>query len=325
MSIRTGVAVVLVGMLGLFAAAPAGGVPPTHTLSLTATGANGVNSIMSPALSCADGGQGNYRNELIEAPLPAGILGQVAGDVRGNLNVNHDGVEPPVGAVTNNAFLLGNTSRVSLSNQRGAMQLQLSAGTCAKPTLAFDGTTVGPGSGTWTIDPASPGNNGAYRQAGGSGTFSLTARVGPGAANPWSISLTGTATILEPSLSISVVKTYWGNLGLDYALRNVSVTYAITNSGPGDAFGVTLDSTSSSTKGVTPLGPTPQAVGDIASQQSAQATVVYHLGLFDPCTDVILNCNFASTLNVTMPDALDSPVTSSASAPVSAPALPPPL
>ena len=204
-----------------------------------------------------------------------------------------------------------------------------SSGTCSSPTLPFDGTTVGPGTGTWTVDQGTsaspPASSGSYRQATGSGTFALTAQLGPGANNAWSLSLKGQITVLEPTLSVSVVNSYWGNLGLDYAARNVSITYQITNSGPGDAFGSTLSSSSSSTLGVTPLGPTPQALGDLASGASVQATVVYHLGLVGPCTLVILNCRFATTVTTAMPDALDQPQTLSATAGATAPALPPPL
>ncbi len=108
-------------------------------------------------------------------------------------------------------------------------------------------------------------------------------------------------------------------------MRNVSVTYQVTNSGPGDSYGDTLVSTSSTTPGVTPLGITPQPLGDLAAGASTTVTVRYNLGLLAPCTLVILNCKFASTLTATMPDALDVPSTLSASTPVSAPTLPPPL
>jgi hypothetical protein len=40
---------------------------------------------------------------------------------------------------------------------------------------------------------------------------------------------------------------------------------------------------------------------------------------------VILNCNFSSVVNVSLPDALDVPSTPSSTLPVTAPVLPPPL
>jgi hypothetical protein len=293
-------------------------------LNESASGANGVGSIVNPGLTCANGGQGNYRDYLVTTTVPGGVLSSLPGNLRANLNVQHDGVEPPVGVVTNNAFLLGNTSHATFSNQRGTVQLALSAGTCAKPTLPFDGTTVS-GAGTWVIDPTSSGNTGSYRQASGSGSFTLRAGVAPGADNPWSLVLNGNVSVLQPSLAISVVNTYWGNLGLDYAGRAVSVTYQITNTGPGDSFGDTLVASSSSTHAVTALGPVPQSLGDLATGASTQITVRYALGLLSPCALVILHCNFATTLSVTMPDALDVPSTYSASASGTAPTLPPPL
>jgi hypothetical protein len=320
---RLSIAIVVVG-LSLVASGPRVGATGAQPLSVSASGANGVGSIVNPGLSCADGGQGNYRDFLLSTTVPGGVLSGQAGNLRANLDVQHDGVEPPVGAVTNNAFLLGNSSDATFSNQRGAVQLELSSGTCAKPTLPFDGTNLS-GTGTWVIDPASNGNTGSYRQASGSGTFTLSARVGPGAANPWSLVLNGNVSVLEPTLSIKVITTYWGNLGLDYAQRNVSVTYQITNAGPGDAFGATLLSTSSPTSGVTPLGPTPQGLGDLASGASTTVTVRYNLGLLAPCGLIILNCHFTSTLSASLPDALDVPSTQSASAAVTAPTLPPPL
>jgi hypothetical protein len=293
-------------------------------LAESASGNNGVGSIVNPGLSCANGGQGNYRDYLMTTTVPGGVISGLPGNLRANLDVQHDGVEPPVGPVTTNAFLLGNASHATFSNQRGALELQLSSGSCAKPTLPFDGTTVS-GNGTWVIDPTSSGNNGSYRQASGSGTFTLRAGIGPGADNPWNLALSGNMSVLEPSMAISVVNVYWGNLGLDYALRNVSVTYRVTNTGAGDSFGDTLTGSSSPTGGVHPLGPTPQSLGDLASGASTLVTVVYHLDLLAPCLLVILNCNFSTSLTATMPDALDVPSTQSASAPVSAPALPPPL
>jgi hypothetical protein len=304
--------------------APVGGSPSPYSLNESASGANGVGSIVDPGLSCAQGGQGNYRDYLLSTTVPGGVLSSLPGNLRANLNVQHDGVEPPVGAITDDAFLLGNTSHATFSNQRGTMQLELSSGTCASPTLPFDGTTVS-GSGTWVVDPTSSGNSGSYRQATGSGTFTLSAGIAPGAANPWSLGLTGSVNVLQPSLAVSVVNTFWGNLGLDYAARDVSVTYQITNNGPGDSYGDTLVSTAPASAGATPLGPTPQTLGDLAAGASTDVTVRYNLGLLAPCTLVILACTFSSTLTATMPDALDVPTTQTATASVTAPDYPPPL
>ena len=157
-----------------------GAAGPTHSLSVALTGANGVGTITTPGLSCADGGQGNYRRLSIDGGLAPGTFSSLATHLRGTFDVHHDGVEPPVGPVVPaapapSAFLLGTESHVTLSNTRGAMQLRLASGNCASPvsgagpTLAFDGTTFATtgNANTWSIDPASPSSSGAYRQASG--------------------------------------------------------------------------------------------------------------------------------------------------------------
>jgi hypothetical protein len=167
---------------------------------------------------------------------------------------------------------------------------------------------------------------GAYRDATGNGTFKLDqADVAPGADNPFRIQLNGSINILTPSLKVEVVGTYWGFLGLDYALRKVTVIYKITNTGPGDAFGVYLTSATSPTPGITSLGPVPQKLGDLLAGESVTARTRYKLELLKPCDVVILNCKFTVTLGVNMPDALDRPATYTGSANTQAPTLPPPL
>ena len=305
------------------------GSPQPLTVSLSGT--NGVGRIVSPGRACSDGGTGNYRHYSITSQLPAGVFSQLTGTLDGTIDVHHDGQEPPVGPVVGGAFLLGTQSHVTVSNYRGAVQLLLQGGQCGSPTapLSFsaDGHQInaGPFTGTFTVNTDPSTTNGSYSGASGSGTYTLSAGVAPGADNAWSLALNGGIKINEPKLSVSVVNTFWGNLGLDYVSRVVTVTYQITNSGPGDAFNTSLVSTSSPTTGVTALGPQPQALGDLPAGQSAQVAVRYQLGLLAPCALVILNCNFSSVVSVSLPDALDVPATSSATLPIMAPALPPPL
>jgi hypothetical protein len=189
--------------------------------------------------------------------------------------------------------------------------------------LAFDGTTAS-GAGTFALDPV--GTTGAYRSAAGSGSFTLSLSVAPGADNPWRLTTTGTITVLQPALKVEAVSTSWGSLGVDYATRRVSVTYRVTNTGPGDAFAATVNATSSPTGGVTPLGPTPVTIGDLPAGQATTFTVRYQLGLLSPCALVILGCRFTTKVTATLPDALDkgTPVTSP-NIPVRAPDFPPPL
>jgi hypothetical protein len=299
--------------------------PITVPASGTLSGTNGVGSIVNPGLSCANGGEGNYRDFLIDTPITGYISSSLPGHLRANLDVQHDGVEPPTGPAQ--AFLLGSQSHATISNQRGTVELQLAAGDCKSPTLPFDGTTVGPGTGTWTVLPASAGNTGSYAGAQGSGTFALQAALGPGAANPWSLSLSGTLAVQEPSLRVQVVNTYWGNLGLDYATRVVSVTYQVTNTGPGDAYGVTLTNATAA-PGASFVGtPTnaslPLLLGDLAAGTSTQVTLKYGVGT-PVCSLVILGCTFPTKLTFSLPDALDVAATATGGGTVTAPDFPPP-
>ncbi|MEY2571417.1 MAG: hypothetical protein QOE63_1767, partial [Acidimicrobiaceae bacterium] len=233
---------------------------------------------------------------------------------------NASGAYP--GGTNPTAFLAGIESHASLLNQRGAVKVRLSSGSCATPTLAFNGSQAS-GSGTWTVDRGS----GAYRDITGSGSFSMSgAEVNPGADNALDLQLNGSFSIPDPSLSLQVLKTYWGGLGTDYLSRRVTVVYRITNSGPGDAFGAKLTSTTSSTAGVTPLGPTPQTLFDIPSGAYQDVQVRYQFALLTgPCKLVILSCNFSTTVNVDFPDAFDVSHPLSATKPAVAPTLPPPL
>ncbi len=152
-------------------------------MSESASGNNGVGSIVDPGLSCAAGGEGNYRDYLLSTTVPGGVLSSLPGNLRANLDVQHNGPEQP-GTSKSEAFLLGNVSQATFSNQRGTVQLELSSGTCANPTLLFTNSTNVSGPGTWVIDPTSAGNTGSYRKASGSGTFTLNAGVEPGSRQP---------------------------------------------------------------------------------------------------------------------------------------------
>ena len=321
------------GGIGLACIAPtpvsAGPVPQPLTVSVS--GSNGVNRIQDPGRRCADGGSGQYRHESVEAQLPASgvISAGLPGVIRGFFDVHHDGDEPvgtPLTGTAAKAFLQGTESHVTMSNQRGSVQLRLKAGTCAAPTLAFDGTTAS-GTGTWAIDPTS--TTGSYAGSSGTGAFTLSLSVAPGADNPWSLSITGNITVLQPHLKVEVVGTSWGNLGIDYATRRPTVTYRITNTGPGDTFNPVLKTATSTSIYVKTLGPVPQNLPDLASGQSTQVSVRYQLSLLKqpPCNLIFLGCQFDVKVVVSMPDPLDKADATppSATVHVRTPDLPPPL
>jgi hypothetical protein len=292
-------------------------------LNVAASGADGAGTINTYGRSCVEGGTGSYWHYDYSSPVAGGVFSSLPSFLRLHLNLHSQGTGTPQQTYSN-AFLLGGESQVALWNERGTIRLTMRSqgdGTCASPTMAFDGVTSS-GSGAWTVSSA----DGAYRATSGSGTFNLgRADVAPGANNPFQLGLNGAVSVLPTNLSVAVVRTFWGNLGLDYATRRVSVTYQITNTGPGDSFGARFRSSSSPTNGVTPLGPTPQPLGDLMAGQSATVTVRYQLGLLSPCSLVILSCNFTTSLSVSLPDPLDVDNTSSFSNAVKAPDLPPPL
>jgi hypothetical protein len=279
----------------------------------------GNGPIHAPGLPCANGGSGSAWHDDYIAALPSGIFSNLTGTSRFHLDVHSEGSGAPIAAYTN-GYLDGASSRAVLENERGSLRLALTAGSCATPSLGFNGTTVN-GTGTWRVESG----DGAYRRAVGSGVVAINrADVAPGADNPFDISVNGTVDVLATTLKVEVVRTYWGFLGLGYALRQPTVVYKITNLGPGDAFGVRLTGASSSTAGVTTLGSIPQFLADLPAGDSEEAHVVYKFDLLKPCTGIILNCTFSSTLTVNLPDALDRPSVQTATVSATAPALPPP-
>lgn len=321
-------AAALAAVTPLVAVVPATAGPTPQPLTSSFTGVNAVTRIQDPGRRCADGGSGQYRHVSLEQQASPVLSAALPGVFRATLDVHHDGDEPvgtPLVGSAAKAFLQGTESHATYSNQRGSVQLRLQSGTCANPTLNFDGTTVA-GAGTWQIDTASA--TGAYRQSTGSGTFTLSSGVAPGADNPWSLGLNGTIAVLQPALKVDVVSTTWGNLGVDYVSRRVTVVYKITNIGQGDAFNAVLTAATSPTNFVIPLGPTPQNLGDLLAGESTTVAVRYQFALIaGPCKLVILGCRFDTKVSVSMPDALDKADTPppSATNSVVAPTLPPPV
>lgn len=342
---RGAVALAVAALVPMFGAGAVQAKPVTVQVS----GANGVVRSTEPGRTCAEDGKGSYRHFGAEAALPggpSGALGSLNGAARTTFDVHYDGPAALSRGGTN-AFLLGSESHVTLSNQRGTLRILLRRGDCDHPAVNFDGDTATlPAPGTWAGSDIV--GTGAYRSATGSGTYGFTSELHPGADNAWSVTLNGNLDVLLPALTAKVEKTYWGNLGLDYLSRVVTVVYRIGNTGPGDSFGAQLTKATSPTGGVKPCAEPPatlntcpngapptQTLGDLLSCGDASlpatcdtelVTVRYQLALLGgPCTLVILGCNFQATIEVGMPDALDVASTKSVTLPVRAPTLPPPL
>lgn len=298
------------------------------SLSVSVSGADGEGRIEAPGRSCGAGGDGAQWHYDYGAPFAAGVLGNVAGELRLHVDLHSDRMRfpntgPPVATSQPAGFLQGRGSYATLLNRRGAIKVRMTSGggSCASaPTFTFDGSNAS-GAGEWVMDQGT----GAYRGATGSGTFTLANEVNPGANNAFSVNLTGAITVLGTTLKVEKINEYWASLGTDYITRKVTVVYRITNTGPGDAFGARLVSATSPTNGVSPLGPVPQSLGDLLSGQSRMVQLRWQLGLTAPCELVILSCRFDTTLGVDLPDALDRTSVQTGTVPVQAPNLPPPL
>lgn len=318
---------VALGVLTVVFGSP-GGAADSLLVDVRAT--DGAGASQQPGRSCAEGGRGAYWHYDYGTKLAPKVFSSLPGDLRAHLDLHSDVVRfpnssgayapPPPGAT---AFLEGDESHASLLNQRGSVKLRMTSGRCEAPTLAFDGS-VAAGGGSWEV--RSDGGAGAYRQATGFGTFTLKAEVNPGADNALDLKLNGGINVLQPSLKVEKVSTYWGSLGTDYLTRRVTVVYKVTNSGPGDSFGARMVSATSPTPGVKALGPQDQPLGDLLAGDTQLFKVRYELGLKEPCDLVVLGCTFDTAVTVRMPDALDVPQNFTAEVKgIKAPDLPPPL
>jgi hypothetical protein len=341
---RRGIAVGLVLFVVLSLIGTADALAAPYPINITKTGTNGQTRTTNPGLDCPTG-PGSYRHYLIESSLAGGVVSSLPGAFRSTLDVHYNGPGGARAPAANQAFLEGDESHATLSNQRGTIRWTLHSGTCASKTLSFDGTTAA-GAGTW-----SGSGTGSYRQLTGNGTFALSAEMNPGADSAWSLSLNGSINVLQPSLAVIIERTYWGHLGIDYVNRIVSVDYRVANSGPGDAFGVLFIGAPTTTPGVRVCGepyyvtnpcatppPAPIPLGDLASCtlnpdgsipstcDTEIVTVRYRMDpLNGPCSLVILGCTFPTTVTVRIPDALDVATDKTAAKTVTAPILPPPL
>ncbi|MGH9273832.1 MAG: hypothetical protein ACRDZU_04215, partial [Acidimicrobiales bacterium] len=313
--------------MGADVGAQAGGLGPPRPFNTSLISTSGAGRI-DPGLSCTEGGEGGYWHYDYEAPLASGVItgptNPLLGTQRLHLDLHSEerivratpGEPLPAGA-----WLQGTESAVTFSNQRGTVRMDLRSaegdgGSCdSAHTLGFDGITA-TGGLTWEITETT----GSYREAEGAGTATLRADVAPGADNPGQIDVAGNIAVLQPSLKLEVVDTYWAFLGAHYLIRYVTVIYRVTNDGPGDAFNVRLTAASSPTVGVQlvgplpfntstqSLGPIPQHLADIPAGQSEIVRLRWGLpnpSGDPPCNFIILGCKFDTTLTFEMPDALD--------------------
>ncbi|MGW6710339.1 hypothetical protein ACWGDE_36360 [Streptomyces sp. NPDC054956] len=302
------VAVVLIVLLAGLALgagpAPAAALAPTP-LVLTASHVNG--NVTSLAADCTSGPLTETRRITGSQSVPAGQFSSLPGRLAFDLPVSIGGAH---------AALRGNDGRVTLTNARGTLTLALSSGSCATPTLSYDGFTIG-GTGTWTVlSDSTPGNS--YRQATGSGTFRiLDAGISIGAGQPWTLQLSGSVNPLQPAVTVTH-RAFWGS-PFNYLSRTLGVEYRIRNTGPGDAFGVVLDDADTSSAGVTRIGPVPQAVGAVPAGSERSVVVRYRV-----CGIAVIGCRFTADVRLAVADALDAGGPASFPRTVQVPVLPVP-
>lgn len=286
--------------------------PKSITVDLAST--NGESRVRGDGLDCAGpGGQHGQPVDdvhlLLTGSVPGGVVSSLPATVNANLGIAGLRLEP-------------SSSNVSLGDERGTIRFQLDGGACPSAgNLAPSGDRLG---GIGPLELVA--GTGSYRDATlAGGNWALSAATAPGADNAWDLDLAGQLAVLAPGLQVHVVKTYWGNLGLDYVTRVLTVQYRITNPGPGDSYGSALTGIAPGA-GVTNLGPISQPLGDLLAGESRVVTVRFQLALLGPpCQLLVLGCTFPTTLAVSLPDALDAPATRTAAVSITAPNLPPPL
>lgn len=303
-------AVVATALAGLvLSSSSSSAFAPPSLVSAILSGTNGVSVVQAGGETCMGAGNVHYRHVTFSSPLPTFdpiISAALPGTMTGFFNVGRTGDEPvntplPAGQ---KAFLHGTDSTVTLTNQRGSVMLRLQGGTCLTPNFDFDGFTIS-GTHVWTVDAA--GTTGSYHPLAanpttGSGTYNVSLGIRPNHNNPWQLGLAGNLTVPQPVLKVAVAKTKFVGLS-DLFKRILTVTYRVTNAGPGDSFAPVLTGAPALHPGVTVMGPVPQTLPDLLHGKSTLVSVRYKLARPGPCG---FRCIFDTSVSVAMPDAFDN-------------------
>lgn len=187
-------------------------------------------------------------------------------------------------------------SSMRFTNARGTLPARLESGSCDAPGLSL-GPGAASGAGVWAVDGDAA--TGAFRQATGTGTFTLSATTQSGGANAWSLSVSGGVSVLQPSLSASLLSSSWAHQPGDPPGRIATVVYRLTNTGPGDGFAGAFDAPGSPT-GFGLLSVTPASFGALPAGGVADVTVRWSVP-----TGAVREFDTAVHLRYT--DALDQP------------------
>lgn len=167
---------------------------------------------------------------VIGSPLPEGSTFAFTADVHREIR---RGASP-----SDVGFVPAGEGWASIQTTRGAVRLDLSAGSCAAPALTFTPAAGGArarGNGAWAVT----GATGALTGLRGNGTLRLDAVVGPSTGSPAELRLDGILDVDPPDLRVASVRAYWSDL-VDYALRRPTVDVELVNAGA-YAYAVTLD------------------------------------------------------------------------------------
>jgi hypothetical protein len=301
--LRTKVLTVAVASaLALVCIAPPAYAVANLNVSVSGTDGSGTSALGS---ACVDGGSGDtWSFDYGPVVAAAGMFTQTQ---QASVNLALDFHAEPTQTSPSRTYskgFFGPNAFITLTNTRGSVQLPISPGACSNPTITFDGSSLS-GSSTWS----EPVGTGAYRDMTGSGIFTLQATVKSLTTSyPFSLNVQGQITVLAPAVSIAATNAEWATTE-DYINRRLTVTYSVKNTGVGDAFGVTLQSVTPTTGGVTTNFSGPKSLGDILAGNTRNVKVVFKLAKDDPpCARTYAYCHFTADLTFRVPDALDAPL-----------------
>lgn len=277
-------------------------------------GGQATASQPSDGRTCRDGSSNSRRLQAREA-VPEGVLGGVSGSVGIDLDV------APAGPTS--SYLGPDRSRVTFTTGRGTLGLLLVSGNCAAPTLTGIDARAAAGPASWVLDPAQ--TSGGYAGATGGGSAQLALELAPGARNAWSLQLDGSLEVLQPEVTVSFVRSYWGGLGAGFTGRRATVVYRFTNQGPGRTYGAALTAAGSPVDGITAPTFSPLRLGDLQPGQSTDVPVHFRLEARDARGPLVTRRELRTSLRLLTPDALDRGAARTVELVVRTPSFPPAL
>lgn len=310
LAVAVAAGVVLVSNAG---STPLGNAPVPIEISASSDAA--VVAVHRDGRTCDAGGEGSAWRGRMAAPIDGLVAGNDARlsmdlTVRSELVDPQGGVDPhaavvdPVGPPAGH---LDPGAIGAITDDRGTLKLAVTPGDCDSADLAFDGVNA-VGAATWSVERGT----GAYAGVTGGGSVELALETRPGADNHWSAAISGDLVAPQPELALEPLDSWWGNHGLDYLLRRVTVSVRVRNVGDGWAFRPTLVNVSSDSVGVVALGPGDTDLGPLPPGGYVDVALRYALGPFQPCGPIVRSCEFEARADVSWEDVLGTPSSDSA-------------